>query len=198
MEADAFIEQVKSENASLRAELEKKINAEDQLAQLRAELTKSKQNADEPKGNNNPSLTTEAIEDIVTKSITRIETQRTATQNVKTVEGTMVSHFGNVDKAKAAFAEKANQLGMSTEELTAIAAKSPTAFFKLVDLGVSNQPNQTRLTKSDVNLATLEDTKTKEGSKEYFDNIRKTNAKLYWSPKTQQEIFKSKKAGTYD
>jgi hypothetical protein len=110
----------------------------------------------------------------------------------------MVSHFGNVDKAKAAFAEKANQLGMSTEELTAVAAKSPTAFFKLVDLGVSNQSNQTRLTKSDVNLATLEDTKTKEGSKEYFDNIRKTNAKLYWSPKTQQEIFKSKKAGTYD
>lgn len=201
LEADAFIEQIKSENSALREENNKKIDAETQLEKLRADLVAARQKSSEPKGNTSPELTTDAIEDIVQRSVTKIEQTKTATQNIAAANDSAAKHFGGEDKAKEAIRAKASELGLTVEEIKAIASKSPSAFSEMLGIkSVPAKPNvQDKLNKPDVNLNNQGSTGyTKVDSKEYFDSIRKENPKLYWSPKTQQEIFKSKKAGTYD
>ncbi len=95
--------------------------------------------------------------------------------------------------------KKAAELGLSIEFLKDVAAKSPTAFLNV--MGETEKPLvESDLTKSSVNSEGLKrqnNVVLKEGTKAYFDNLRKTDPKTYWTPHTQQRIFEAAKRGTY-
>ena len=94
-----------------------------------------------------------ALADLVERQLTQREKQAQAQANLSTVVTTLRNQFG--DKAEAEFYGKASELGMSKEEINALAAKSPTAVLTM--LGVKQQsaskPNQPFTTTSTVNTA---------------------------------------------
>lgn len=72
------------------------------------------------------------IANIVNNSLTRIQQETVQKQNIQTVTSRLQELFG--DKASETFYSKAEQAGLSKQEINALAAKSPAAVFKLLDV----------------------------------------------------------------
>ena len=88
---------------------------------------------------------------------------------------------------------KAQELGVSVEFLQSVAAQSPKAF--LAQLGLDNTSNQAPVVapRNDINPRALNETsgRVKEGTYAYYENIRKTDPKAYYSPKIQIEMHRN-------
>lgn len=197
--ADQHIANLEAQLEAQREELKKLDNVDAQFEELKTELNKYKSAASIVTGaNTQPSLSADKIDELVEKSVTKMEAQRTANQNIEVVNQEMIKLHGSLDKAKAAFASKASELGMSVEELKGIASKSPTAFMKLVSDTAAAAPGvQTNFARTDF-VKPPSQGGVKEGSKAYFDQIRKEKGRAYYfSPGIQQAIIKAKEAGTY-
>ncbi len=197
-ESDIYIARLEQEAQDLRADLAKKTDADQTLEQLRQQMKELKDDADKPKDNTNPELTTENIAELVKQSVTALEVGKTADQNVAIANAALVKHYGDVEKARAAFAQKATELGMPQDALRDIAAKSPTAFAKLI--ATEGKPVVTdplNLDQNDVNTSVNLNPGDQGGLKAHYDKMRRENDREYWKPETQQAIFAAQKAGTY-
>lgn len=198
-EADAYIENLKREQAELRAELAKATKTDEELAALRAELNALRTAT--PQGSREqtvPALTVDSVKSLVEQTITQAERNRTAQQNVQAANAEMVRVHGTLEKAAEAVKARAAEVGMSLEAIKAIAASSPTAFAKIMgnEQAKSVAPlNPNRVAPERTPSLTPND--TTPGTKAYFDNIQKTDRNAYFSPRVQQEIWKAVKAGTY-
>ncbi len=200
-ESDLYIARLEEEQRGLREDLAKKVGSEETLEQLRAEMSKL-QPADKPKDNTSPELTAANIAELVKESVTALEESRTANQNVVTANDALVRHYGSEEKARAGFEAKAIEVGMTVESLKNLAATSPTAFVKLMGLeaGAPAKDDPLGTNKSDVNpvAVDLHNPVAVEGTKAYFDAMRKSDKNKYWTPAVQNLIFEARKAGTYE
>lgn len=198
-EADSFIETLKREQAELRADLQKALNAEDQLAKLRQELEELRNATKAPtKDNTSPEFTEDSIRSIVSETITKEERNRTALQNVSAANSAMVEHFGSLDKAVEAVRTKAAEMGLTVEDFKQIAEKSPSAFQKMVlgDTKGASETGPLKVNGAPTTTVAPKGTPT-PGTKEFFDEIRKADPRRYWDPKVQMAIHKAYEDGTY-
>ena len=112
--------------------------------------------------------------------------------NLATATDRLVEVFGDADAAKARVKARAAELGVSVKFLMDSASQSPAAFFATMEL--DRAPRSAPAPRSDVNSAAL-NTQTsgtaKPGTYAYFEEIRKTNKRLYDSPKVQLEMHKA-------
>lgn len=201
--ADEHIANLEKELAGLRTEANKKFDAEAELAKLRDEMQALR--TDPSKGRTQevtpPAVSEDRIAAIVQASLTRAEQNRTVTQNVMAANDAMVQQFGSLEAASAAVNAKAAELGMSIEDLKGIAAKSPTAFGKIIlgdaqkggnEAPLAPKANAPAITPGGPLLG-----QAKPGTKEHFDAILKTDRKKYWTPEIQSQLHAAVKAGTY-
>jgi hypothetical protein len=205
-ESDAYIEQLKSENAGLRTKLDQSANQSNALEELRTEIAELRNQKPKPSGDTSPSLTEDKIAELVKESVTSIERGRTATANIDSANGSVLKYFqGDESKAKEYVGLKARELDMPVSELRAMAEKSPTAFLKMIDLGETKKsqtgstalsPAGTKMNASSGNSAPIDH--LTPGTKPYFDALRKKDERAYWQPKIQNQIFEARKAGTYE
>lgn len=199
IESDRFIESLKRENAEMRAEVDKKLNAEEQLTELRSEIAALRGRApQEPSREKTPpALTVEGVQALISETLTQSERNRTAQQNITVANAAMVEHYGDADKATTAVRAKASELGLSVDDLKAMAEKSPTAFKKIM-LGDS----QARSTDAPLDVRSQNPnpalrSAAQPGTKEYFEEIRKRSLKEYFKPEVQTALHKAVAAGTY-
>lgn len=200
LEADRFIEQLKSENKGIREEFSNAEAAQAQLDELRQEIAnlKKQSNAVQPRDNTNPQLDESAVEALVSRVITQREATNTAAENIKEANKQLIASAGSVEQAQSLVKAKASELGLSIDELKAVAAKSPTAFLKMVSDGKTVPPAGVSAKGSHNTESGPVISDTKPGTKAYYENIRKTNKKLYWSPTIQNQIAEAVKNGTYE
>lgn len=199
-EADAHIARLESEMAELRKDLGKSVDAAAQLNELRDELKALRTaNPQASRDNTSPALTVDGIKALVNESLTQAERNRTAQQNIQKANDAMVQHFGSLEKASEAVKARAAVVGLSVQDLQLMAAKSPTAFQKIMLDGAekSDGPLNPQSAVREVPAGGFEGGKPKEGTKAYFDDLRKTDPKRYWKPETQEAIIRAAKAGTY-
>lgn len=196
---DAFIEQLKSELAGMREEVKKATTAQAQLDELRAELTALKSNT-QPRETTNPALSEGDIRALVERTITTTERTRADATNVQEANDALIGHFGG-DRQKAAdhVQAKAKELGVKVDFLRDMAAKSPSGFLKLMDAAKATTPVVDTTVRREVRTEAKELTTQglKEGSYEYFENLRRNNPIEYWTPAVQQQIMKAAQDGTY-
>jgi predicted RNase H-like nuclease (RuvC/YqgF family) len=86
---DAFIEQLKRETAELREEVKKRTLADQQLDELRAEITRLKEE-NQPREATAPALSESSIRTLVEQTITAAEQTRTAGSNIQEANTTLV------------------------------------------------------------------------------------------------------------
>lgn len=199
IEADTFIERLKEENAQALAEARKAALADEQLESLRNEIKALREARGEPsRDNTNPALTLESVKTLVAQTLTQAESNRTAQQNVNVANDAMVKTYGSLEAAGAAVKAKAVEVGMSMDALRDLAAKSPSAFIKIMGGEASKQSaeplNPNRVVTGIVPNSSNEPA---EGTKEYFDTIQKRSRSEYFTPRVQQAIWKAIQAGTY-
>jgi hypothetical protein len=80
------------------------------------------------------------IADIVTRKLTEIETAKSQKENLTTVITAITSKFG--PESEQVFYSKGKELGLSVQELNALAAKTPKAVLSL--FGLTEAPAQPR------------------------------------------------------
>ena len=188
VEADLHIARIEDEQKRLRAELATRIDYETFLDQLKSSSLNGQGNppADPPK-DQNTSLTTEAIERLLEQKMKQRETEQTAEQNFNLVDKKLSESWGPHYAQR--LKQQAQELGVSEQFIKNVAAANPKALYRLVGLEEkgSKDNNFQAPPKNEFSFSGTPST-TKRGDS-YYENIRKSDPKLFFSAKVQNEIF---------
>lgn len=192
--ADQFIEYLKGQQAEMKKdldealdELNKRKSAEAVLQELKTRQSNKDvaENAEEPTSS---SLNSETIKSLVKESINEESRKAVFQANVQAVDNAIKAKYG--DKSKEFIANKATELGLTLAELGGVAAKSPSGFFNLVGMAVETKtpaPTKSTITSN----ATLSN-QPMAGTKAHYDEMRKKDKKLFYTPAVQAQLFKDR------
>jgi ATP-dependent Lon protease len=127
------LDQKEQELERLRAEAARVKTLEETIASLTSQQTTLAPTT-------SPVIDENKIAELVTKTLTRTQQEQLARENVSVVTSTLQQSFGA--DAEKKFYEKGAELGMTIQEMNALAAKSPKAVFSM--LGIQVQPSSTK------------------------------------------------------
>lgn len=129
----------------------------------------------------------------IREEVQALSQEQRAVQNAETAAQKMVEVYGSVEKANEAVRTRAQELGVGTEWLRDAAARSPTAFYATMGINPDATPSnrETPAPHSEVNLNRGD---PKVRNFEYFDSLRKSDPKLYFSASVQREMMKEARA----
>lgn len=184
LESDRFIERLQNETNELRSEVKARIGLEEFLTKMNN--PPKNENEQTPQGNQpQPAPSSLDIEQLVEQQLTKAQANRVKADNQKRVNDTLTQIWGS-DTAKN-FSQVAQALNMSTDELRALAERSPDAFFRVA--GISNTPNTPpvgQVPRGTVQVGVTG--ATPERNFEYYRQLKKTDPKTYFSTKTQLQM----------
>ncbi len=178
--ADTFIEQLKAENAQLRARTQ-------EAATLDQVLERLQQKQQEAPVDDSQALTVDQVATIVQQQITGLETAKTRQANLNKADQAMKEKFG--DKALEVFNQKAAtpELKRIYKELAETAPDQFVALFGAVPEGPKGSMEQPSVTSAGV----ASTPRVKEWSKEWVAQIRKEKPQLYKSVQFQNDLMKN-------
>lgn len=200
LEADRFIEQVKLENAELRKQLEERTTLEQSLEEIKKARANPAGKELEPA---NSALDEKELQSLIQRTIDSAAKNKELESNILLSDRAVVEHMaGDRAKAEQFLKSKAAELNVGIDFLMSMAGRSPKAFLSLIGVDTSKVQTSTHVSpKSSVNTDADDYVPNggspKAGTKEYYENLRRTNAKVYWTPKIQNEIFQARKEGRY-
>lgn len=195
LESDSFIERLKRENEQIRTELNARLTVE----QLMDKVTASKETPNQPLGNqpeNNgeggaKTFNEEDIARIVEQRITEKERTRIQESNLNQVRQALTEKFG--PDFASQLKQTADSFGVGEEFLNNLAKEQPRAFLALVDREGPKTPQNTQ-----VNLFTPSPsvqtprtqgfTPTGDRKMSYYEDLKRKDQALYWSPKVQNQM----------
>jgi hypothetical protein len=125
-----------------------------------------------------------------------LEVKRDRERNKTTVNDMLVKKYGDSTKAKDAVTNLAASLGIPTAYLADVAARSPSAFFKLV--GIDTVPPSKTLDTNRSALNSAADHTSPDstpGTKAHFENMRRTDPSRYWSVAVQKQVHEAAARG---
>ena len=184
--AQEHISHLEGEMAGLRSDLDKRLGAEEILTKLNAQEGATQ----EPLGDSTPAsseMKSGLTEDDVFAVVNKIKAEEVAQANKSEANDYVIKTFG--DKAKETVANRASELGMSLDQLQAIAEKSPTAFKALITgQQAVSAPVTTTETSQSIDSQFQSGHTAPHGTKAYYDQLRAKDPKTYWQPATQREL----------
>lgn len=142
--AQDYIPTLKEQLTAKEREAAEALEKAKKVAELEATVLKLTQQNSTPSATNTPGFTEEQVAEIATRALKQQQEKATQVQNLQTVTSALAKQFGA--EAEAKFYGKAQELGMSKEEINLLASKSPVAVLTL--FGVKDtpaQPNRTGL-----------------------------------------------------
>lgn len=185
--AQEHIQRLEAENGEFRTGLQRDILQREQ--QLQA-TTPPAQAPDQRQDQRNVPPQEDLAERI--REVTRQdrEAERTAA-NITDVTNRLTEVYGSDDAANKAVTARAAELGVSVKFLQDVAATSPAAFYAQMSLDA--KPSPAPAPRGQLNTGALHNQNAgsaKPGTYKYYEEIRKTNPKLYNTPKIQLEMHK--------
>jgi hypothetical protein len=195
LEADGYIKNLEDQLATMREDMKKQDYQNEILTQLQNKATETSAVKTEVP-NNNTSVDTqnttgavneEDLKSLVEKALTEREKNNTVQQNLSQVDKELENSFGT--EAEATVKKKAQELGMSMDRLREIASESPTAFFTLIG---EQQKSFSPLVQGSVRTEGVNMQSSTERDFNYYQKLRRENRNLYYSAKTQQQMFEDK------
>lgn len=192
LEADRFIEKLKSETEGLRTELNTRIGLTEFLDQIKNSNTQPNQ----PTGNNQPreggetatALTPDQIEEMLDRKLTEKEKARIASENLRVTKQKLAEAFGPnyVNKLN----EEAQALGLSKDYMNNLAATAPQALFKLLGVDTARAPAQDLFTPPSNGFRSQTATAPVERTQAWYNALKAKDPKTYWDAKTQVQLHK--------
>jgi len=185
-EADAFIDQLKLENAQMREDLSKRPTLDDVQDIMKLQ--------NEGQNNTSSELNEEALNTIVDSRLENRNTRALEHTNVSQASDKMVELYG--EKASEQVAKKAGELGVTVKYLQDQAAKSPAMFYSIMGVNDTASNNVAgNQTAQGNNTEQFNQTQhgTNEGTWSHYEKLRKEDPKKYFSPKVQNEMFQMRK-----
>lgn len=186
MEADAFIEQLKKEQAELRQQLGEKATIDEIMTQIKA-INKPQENRppEAPSIPDQAGLTPEQLEKIFTENYQKQKAQERLEANREKVERTLTEKFGS--DASMKIAEKARELNVPTTYLQQIGLDSPEALFRMLGL---NNVTATPSRSAPASRHSAPPPGSGERDQSYYERLKATNPTEYFTPKIQNQMMK--------
>lgn len=183
-ESDQFIAQLQTELAETRRKAEQGLAVKDLLEAIKNDPTRNgepplNQQANTSSASNNPEDLQKVIRDTINQSANE---QREAANKAAVVSKLNETWGAN---STAELSKKASELGITVKRLEEIGKESPAALFTLLGVNSVARPNGT--TNVPTSSVALPSTNTGDRTKKYYDELRRTNPKLYKDPKTQAQ-----------
>ena len=139
--AQEFIPQLKNQLADKDSELSRLREEVERLKNIQASVDALTQSNSTPPATPQASMTEEQIADLVARTLTKKEQEAVQQQNLSTVVSTLQQVFG-ADAGKT-FYSKAQELGLSQEEINGLAATKPKAVLTMFGIGADKQGTKT-------------------------------------------------------
>lgn len=182
LEADNFIEQLKKEKAELHAALQSK-TTEAKVQETIQETTQT---------NTKASVGEDNLRTLVAQTVQNLFAEQEIQSNIVTVNKKLQEVYG--DNAAKKVADRAAELNVGVDFLKSVAAKSPSAFYKLLDTNTQAQTPSGGVAQSTVTNPISLDTKQGKNWEDY-QNMRKSDPVRYYSAEVQNEIYQAKRQG---
>tara|TARA_R110000803_G_scaffold188569_3_gene251011 strand:+ start:198 stop:971 length:774 start_codon:yes stop_codon:yes gene_type:complete len=196
LEADGYIQELETQLNSMREDLSKQDYAKSLLDQLQnkaaesttANIAMPKNNiGDTSDGNTNPNLSEEDLKSLVERTLTERDKDSVIKQNLSLVNEEMEKSYGT--DASAKIQDKAKELGLTLQRMQEIAAESPTAFFNLIG---EPKKNFKPMVQGSVRTEGVNMQASSERDWSYYQNLRRENRSLYYTPKVQRQLMEDK------
>lgn len=191
LEADSFIENLKSEQKELRdsyRELEERYNK----AKTVEEVLKGKRD-ESGEGNQPQQISTEEILKLVDERFTKRTQAQAEAANAERANAAVLKHFnGDGAKAREFIRSESQRLGVDDAFLKDMSAKSPEAFLRLIGI---NQPRSNPGVAFDNQMNS--EARTSEGvvrDAKYYSALRKQLGSKFYEPDIQQARLRDRKA----
>lgn len=199
LDKDSFIEQLKSELTGLRSELDTRMTLEAYLDKMGNATTSQNTNENSQSNQNENNrgeniqqntVNPEDIEKLLERKLSERDQQSIQRQNVAEVKNKLVATFGQNYLPK--LRETAESLGVSPEELDQLAANKPSMFYRLVGIDSQNSKPNSVFVPPNGGGTQMGSGKTDsvERTRSYYNDIKKQDAKTYWSPAVQNQLHK--------
>lgn len=191
-QSDLHVKRLENEMAELRKDLKARTTlAEltDRWAQMQTkqadshmdDVTQQRQMASDN------SLTPETVENLfdskISKYLSEHEQKQMQQRNASVVKEELKKVFGDSYSAKVK--SELNKIGMSEEDANDLAMRNPSAFMRLVS-PIKSDDRFSAPPKSSITPTFTPS--NKERTMSYYEDIRKTQPNLYWTPKFQNQL----------
>lgn len=151
--AQSFIQTLKTEKSQIEQEVSSLRPVAEKVTELER-VVASLSTPRDPVATPTAGLSEEAVAQLVEQTLTKRQRDEAAKTNIATVTEAVRKAFG--DKAEEAFYGKAQQLGLSKEDINALAARTPQAVLELI--GIKQNAPSFHPTSSSVNTAGINPT----------------------------------------
>jgi hypothetical protein len=136
-----------------------------------------------------PGLKPEDIENLVSKKITENETARHQQSNFNVVKAKLTERFG--DNYAPVVRERISALGLSEQDFNDWARKSPNAVINALGINETSRENFQTPPQTSRTFRPVTD---KKRTWSYYQEIKKTNPKLYTDSKTMNQMLSDAEA----
>lgn len=183
MNADEFVETLKSENRELRDKVAAAASIDEVLKKLETK-TEQDDSPVKPEG----TLSASDVAELVRTTITGLETTKSREANLRKADGKMKEVFG--DKAEEVY-KKAAATPEMHRAFMALAEVDPDSFLRLFTTSTSTVGTQTdsgSVASRAIELNSGGDRSKMPGTKEYYSAMRRADPNRYYSQATQLEM----------
>ena len=187
--ANEHITSLERQLTEMRSDLSNRMSAEKALEAVNAkaeEIAAQVTRVATPEVEPTTGLDPEKVEAIVSAALEKSDTEKTHRDNANRINLKLQELYG--DQAVAKVQERANELGMTVDQMVQTAKATPDAFMAM--LNPPSNPETNAISHTQVNSASTAFSNTSERNYAFYDKIRKENPVAYFSPKTQKQMHK--------
>ena len=182
------LDELRGDHLKLREDYTARAKLEDLIGQLEGK-SQQHSNSEQPIANevkDKPGIDPKEIESLVSNKIQEYELTKKQQENFNAVRVKLQEQFG--DNYQNVLKQQIAELGLSEEDVNALARKSPNAFLRT--LGIDKpmrDPFQNNLSSSQKPEA-FRPKGTQKRTRSYYLDMKKTDPKRYLDPKTNVEM----------
>lgn len=194
-EADAYIahqnkqlDELKSDYFKLKADYEARAKLEEYIDQMSnrkdQQLPPNTQTNEDKPQQYNP----EEVKSLVDKSIIDYENKKRQDENFNTVQRKLTERYG--DNYQPVLKKHMDELGMSDEHLNSMARTNPKLLIKALGLDTPPQTENFQTPPRSMQRSDNFAPSTNKRTWTYYEKLRKEQPNVYWTPRTQDQLFK--------
>lgn len=187
-ESDAYIAALRKQLEETNKELSTRMTLEKFLEAQKTGRSEPPVTPPVPGGDDQRGLDEATLLSKMEEILSRRDSQKLQETNLQRVQRVLQESHGS-DYAKVVN-HKAQELGMTGQELTALAARSPNAFFQLVGVSEDERPLQGAvIPRNQVNSLAQPGNMSVRDQK-YYDRMKQTDPKKYNAPSTTSDMIR--------
>jgi hypothetical protein len=197
LEADGYIKNLEDQLKQLREDLGKQEYSKQLLDQLQNKATQpasvnpvaanNNNGSTATEGNTQPQVSEDTLKSLVEQTLTQRDRENAVKQNLAVVDEELQKAYGT--EAPVVIQNKAKELGLTVQRLQELAAESPTAFFNLIG---EPQKAMAPIVQGTIRTEGVNMQASTERDWNYYQNLRRSNKQLYYSPKVQRQLMEDK------